>query len=73
MPNKAFIFNVSVDTYIIVETGWFHHGYTELVSCKWNGKKIVFIPKKDKDYLSSIGANPTKNKKKFLCIFKLQE
>ncbi|NUF26820.1 hypothetical protein GA0061081_11052 [Gilliamella bombicola] len=73
VPDKPFIFNVAVYRYKKQEPGWFHRGYTELVTCKWNNKKIVFIPKKDTDYLLSIGAKPTEDKKKFFCIFKLQE
>ncbi|MCT6885682.1 MAG: hypothetical protein M3Z47_06925, partial [Gilliamella apis] len=56
-----------------VEPGWFKRGYTESVTCKWNDKKLVFIPKEGKDYLLSIGAIPTQEEKKFLCILKLQE
>ncbi|MWP61655.1 hypothetical protein [Gilliamella sp. Pas-s25] len=72
VPDKPFIFNVAVYRYKRHEPGWFHRGYTESVTCKWNDKKIVFIPKKDTDYLLSIGAKPAENEKKFLCIFKLQ-
>ena len=71
-PGKAFIFTTSVGKYKRVEPGWFKRGYTERVTCKWNNKKLVFIPKEGKDYLLSIGAIPTQEEKKFLCILKLQ-
>lgn len=72
IPDKPFIFNVSVSRYDKEEAGWFHPASIKSVTCKWNDKKLFFVPKRDNDYLLSIGIKPVQDKK-YLCILRLQE
>ncbi|OCG07939.1 hypothetical protein A9G13_06965 [Gilliamella sp. wkB178] len=62
VPDKPFIFDVSVTRY---------HEINSAI-CKWDNTKLFFVPKRDNDYLLSIGIKPLQEKK-YLCILRLQE